>query len=173
MTGALDLGGGLPPMPQQDGTQGLQAPGSPQTGPAMAPAPPTHAQTIAALRHFEAVKDSLVTVLRDPAVGKSDVKSQIIDGVTRLVAERMLTPSQAVVQLSQVPSDPLQQRKWLQTQLAQTVTAENVVLDHYGHGNPSLHDVESHVSTMDHGKIDDHLNHMAALHANYSSKGGQ
>lgn len=169
--------GTLPPAPQQDAPplNGLQPsqqagpqPGGPAPGAGAAPAPPTHEQTVAALRHFDAIKGGLVTLLKDPAAGKSDLKSKIIDGVTRLVAERMISAPQAVQQLAQVPADPLQQRKWLQGMLAQTVQAENNILDHFGQGNPSLGDVAGHFSSNAGGKSDDHIEHMKALHANYS-----
>lgn len=167
--------GTLPPAPQQDGGNGLQA-GAPAAGPgaipggapAPPPPPPSHEQTVAALRHFDAIKGELVALLQDPAAGRSDLKSKIIDGVTKLVSERMISAPQAVQQLAQVPSDPLAQRKWMQTMLAQTVQAENNVLDHYGHGNPSLGDVAGHFAGRSGGNRDDHMEHMKALHANYA-----
>lgn len=169
MANPLEIAGGPPQAPLPDNPQnGLQqgqpsqgAPGQPM------PPPPSHAQTLAALRHFDAIKGELHRILKDPAVGKSDMKSRIIDGVTKLVSERMISPAQAVMQLSQVPEDPIKQRQWLQTMMAQTVTAENAILDHYGQGNASLGDVQGHVSSMDHGSGDDHMDHMAALQQNY------
>lgn len=164
--------GGLPPAPPQDGSggNGLQPPGvPPAAAPANAapPAPPTHEQTVAALRHFDAVKGELTTLLSDPATGKSDQKSKIIDGVAKLVAERMISPGQAVIELWQVPRDPLAQRKWLVTMMQQTVQAENGILDHYGQGNPSLAASPAEVGRHP-GNRDDHMEHLAALAANYS-----
>lgn len=163
-----------PPAPAPDGgaqnslQQGSPPQGSPGApGGAPQPAPPSHAQTVAALRHFDAVKGELAKLLKNEAVGKSNLKSEIIDGVTHLVSQRMIAPAQAIVQLSQVPEDPIKQRQWLMTMMQQTVQAENVILDHYGQGNPSLGEVHEHFSGMDHGKTDDHMTHMAALHANY------
>jgi hypothetical protein len=173
MPNALDSGM-PPPAAAQEGAPGnalQQQSGPPANGaapPAAPPPPPTHEQTVAALRHFDAIKGELTMLLKDPAAGRSDLKSKIIDGVTKLVSERMLTAPQAVQQLDQVPSDPLQQRKWMQTMLAQTVQAENGLLDHYGQGNPSLGDVAGHFAGNAGGKRDDHMEHIKALHANYS-----
>jgi hypothetical protein len=174
MANSLEVGTTPPPAPLQDAPQNsLQQQGAAQSSPPAgapqaAPAPPTHQQTVAALRHFDMIKGELMPLLKDPTLGKSDLKSKIIDGVTKLVSERVLAPAQAVMQLSQVPSDPIQQRKWLQTQMAQTMQAENAILDHYGAGNPSMHgNPQDHMSESDHGSRDDHMGHMAALAANY------
>jgi len=171
MPNALD--NGMPPPAQaQPGAQGngLQQSGPPANGAAptaMAPPPPpTHEQTVAALRHFDAIKTELTTLLQDPAAGRSDLKSKIIDGVTKLVSERMLSAPQAVQQLAQVPSDPLQQRKWMQTMLAQAMQAEQGIVEHHRNTNLGSGDwateAQKHVSNPD-----DHMHHMAALAANY------
>lgn len=169
--------GGLPPLPDQNGSAGnglLQgplpsaaAPAAP-AGDAPGPAPPTHEQTVAALRHFSAIKRQLMAILKDPATGRSDVKSKIIDGVTNLVAERMLSAPQAVSQLANVPAEPLEQRKWLQTMMAQAQAAENNILDHYGASSPHFGTVADHFDgTKGISHPDDHMGHLAALHANY------
>lgn len=168
------LNGGMPPPPQQETTpqgNGMmpagQAPGGPQQQPAT-PSPPTHEQTVAALRHFDAIKGAIAPLLADPALGKSDMKSKIIDGVTKLVAERIISAGTAVDQLSKVPADPLEQRKTLQAMMQQAQQAENNILDHYGHGNPSLGEVHEHFGGRGGGSPDDHMEHIKALHANYS-----
>lgn len=169
--------GGPPPLPDQGATggNGLQVngplAGAPASGaPAAAPPPPpTHEQTVAALRHFDAIKGELTLLLKDPAAGKSDLKSRIIDGVTKLVSERMISAPQAVQQLSQVPSDPLAQRKWLQTMLMQAVQAEHGLIEHHRNTNLGSGDwateSQQHVSDPD-----AHMGHMAALAKNYGGK---
>lgn len=166
MANPLEMGSVSPAPPNPDaGGNPLQ--GGPQAS--AAPAPPSYEQTVAALRHFDAVKGELTTLLNNPALGRSDIKSSVIDGTTKLVAERFMSPEDAVMQLSKVPTDPLQQRKWLQTMLAQTVQSENAVLDHYGAGNPHLGAVADHVK-KNHGHKDAHMNHMKALQVNYGGK---
>lgn len=166
--------GAPPPPPEQTGgpANGLQVnapPAAPGAAPqSQLPPPPSHEQTVAALRHFDAIKGGLQELLKDPAVGRSDVKEKIIDGMTKLVAERMVSAPQAVQQLSQVPSDPIAQRKWLQTMLQNTVQAENGILDHYGAGNPYLGSIAEHMAAHKAGHKDDHMGHLKALHANYS-----
>jgi hypothetical protein len=143
------------------------APGS-QSAPQAQPAPPTHAQTVTALRHFDAVRKELEILADDPALGKSNMKSKIIDGVTRLVAERFMKPSDAVIELSKVPTEPLLQMKWVKTMYQQTRQAENGILDHYGMTNPNMGTVADHHAMT--GALNDryeHQDHLDALKANY------
>jgi hypothetical protein len=110
--------------PQQQGTpQGGQGP--------QAPPAPTHQQTVAALRHFQAVLGELSTLLKNPDLGKADLKSAIIDGTTKLVAERVIPPNDAVTQLATVPDRPFDQKQWVMNHLQQTMLARNAVLSHH------------------------------------------
>lgn len=132
---------GSPPAPRPDAGP-LQS-GAMPTGPAPAagtaplqgappPMPaPSHGQTVAALRHLTAVQGVLEELARNPELGKSDVKSAIIDGATRLVADRVFTPGQAVVQLGTVPERPFDQREWVEEHLAQTIVAQTTILEHH------------------------------------------
>jgi len=138
-----------------------------QPGPQQAPAP-THGQTVAALRHFNAVLGELKGLLQNPDLGKANLKSTIIDGMTKLVAERIIPPAAAVSQLASVPDAPYQQAQWAANHYAQTVQAQAAVLDHHrqsamGTGNYDLEnalhsdesDPENHLETM-HGTMAQH-----------------
>lgn len=171
MPNPLEMASGPPPLPQNglqsDMQQGAPAqPGAPQQA---APAPPTHEQTVIALRHFHAIIGEVQHLLKDPETGKSDMKSRIIDGVTKLVSERMISPAQAVVQLSQVPADPLEQRKWLQTMLQQAAAAANAVVDHHAAGHDGTLDFAQE-GRAEHPHPDKHQGHMEALGANYGRR---
>src|ERR1035441_6763677 len=118
---AIQQGGGVSPMGPQQGAPGAQ----------QAPPAPTHAQTVAALRHFTALKQELTVLLKNPDLGKADMKSAIIDGVTKLVADRIVPPAAAVQKLAMVPDTPFQQKKWIEQDYAQVMKAENMVLAHH------------------------------------------
>jgi hypothetical protein len=127
--------GGTPPAPnpsplgnQMPQTMGAQGPGSQQSP----PPPPNHQQTVVALRHFDAIEKELTVLLKDPGLGRADMKSEIIDGVTKLVAGGFLTPAAAITELATVPERPFDQKKWLESHLAQTVQAADGVLGHHG-----------------------------------------
>lgn len=132
-------------------------------GPPPPPQPmPTHAETVAALRHFHAISSELETILENPKAGKGDLKSEIIDSVTRLVSERVMSPAQAVMQLAGVPSEPPLQRKWLMDHLQNAEQAEVAVLHHRAMaaagGQPDASEYNS----------DDHVNLMGGLAAKYA-----
>src|ERR1700683_3087257 len=91
---ATALSGGAPPpaptMPQMqegNGPPGMQ-PGGQQQTPA-----PSHDQTVSSLRHFQAIGSQLKMLLANPDLGRTDMKDTVIDGTTRLVADRMIPPS--------------------------------------------------------------------------------
>ena len=130
----------------------MGAPGpQPQAAP---PPPPNHQQTVAALRHFDAIEKELTLLLKDPSVGRSDMKSEIIDGMTKLVASGFMTPATAITQLATVPERPFDQKKWLETHLMQTIQAANGVLTHHAAGfagqdvDTSAPNNDNHLGTM-------------------------
>ena len=112
----------------QSGQMPLQGP---QGGPQQAPPAPTHEQTVAALRHFNAILGELKGLLADPDLGKADMKSEIIDGTAKLVADRIIAPAQAVTQLATVPERPFQQKQWAETHLQQIMQARDAVVAHH------------------------------------------
>lgn len=169
------LGTETPPSPDPGGGNALssgavsgpaQPPAQAAGAPGGQPAPqgPTHAQMVAALRHFDAVRKELGIIAQDPALGKSNVKSKITDGVVRLVAGGIMQTTQAVDELSKVPDEPLLQMKWTKAMLAQAQAAENGILDHYGATAPHFGTVADHFAdSADAGDPDDHHGHMKAL----------
>lgn len=166
------LTSGLPAQP----TQPIAAPQAmPQAAPGQAPGQPpqapqiTHQQAVTALRHFSAISRELEQILKDPDLGKSDVQSKIIDGTARLVASRIVTPSDAVQQLSSVPADPQMQRKWVQTHFQQTMVAMNGVLDHHAQSNPGTGDLPVEIARSQSNGADSHLDDMKSLNGGYRS----
>jgi hypothetical protein len=126
-------------MPQMAPGAAPNAP--PQEGPPQQPAP-SHEQTVAALRHFQALLAEGRTLLKNPDLGKSNVKSAIQDGAIKLVADGIISPADAVTQLATVPERPIEQKKWVENLYAQAVTAQSNVLDHHR---------MAHIGTGDYG----------------------
>jgi hypothetical protein len=157
---ALTSGGGAP-SPQPGA-------GAPDAGGA-APTP-THVQTVASLAHFHAIQSELDGLLKNPDLGKSSIKSAIIEGATKLVAQRILTPGDAVAQLGQVPDDPLGQKKWVMSTLQQAFQASNAVLAHrqaaVASGAAPPEDPNAAYSA------DNHIGHMAGVMAHYRGAQG-
>lgn len=134
------LGSGPPPAPnprpmQSSAGGSALAPNnspnnSPNAQPQQVPAP-SHQQTVAALRHFDAIERELRGLLADPDLGKTDMRSQIQDGAVKLVAGGIMTAAQAVAQLTTVPDRPSDQRKWVEQHFQQVIQSADLVLDHH------------------------------------------
>ena len=146
-----------PQMPQQQPQAGASPagppPGAPQQQPQQPPAP-THAQAVAGLRHYDAIVRVLEGLLKDPALGKTDMKSKFIDGMKRLVADRIMSPAEAVTQLGSVPTDPVEQLKWTRAHFGNALMAENAILDHHraafpgGDNSATPADPDNHMQDM-------------------------
>jgi hypothetical protein len=161
-----------PPQPEQQASPANALSPAPAAAGATPQAPipaPSHAQTVAALRHFHAIQQQLDLLLKNPDLGKSSIKTAIIDGTTRLVAERILSAPEAVAQLSNVPDDPQAQRKWVQTTMQQTYQANEAILAHRqsavasGTAPPEPPGAEY--------DPDNHTQHISGLAANYAQAG--
>lgn len=149
-----------------NGSNALQQGAPAQAGPQKAPPAPTHAQTVAALRHADAIKNELSILLKNDALGKSSIKSAIIDGATKLVAERIMPASDAVPLLASVPDDPIQQRKWVQQHLMNAIQSEHAVLDQ--HRNTNLGSGDWATESQQHNTSpDNHMQDVKALGAQY------
>jgi hypothetical protein len=175
MAHPLDIGMTSPPPPRPDAGQQQQqmAPRNALMGgnalmnpqPRQMPAP-SHIQTVAAIRHFMAIIDELQVLEKNPDLGRTNCRGAIIDGVSKLVAERMLSPANAVIQLAKIPDDPLLQRKAIQQMLQQTIQAQNNVLDHHVATHPATLDW-AHESQHQAGSMDDHMATMEGLAGHY------
>lgn len=157
MANPLEVDSTSPPPPVPDAGNALS-----QTPARQAPPPPSHDQTVAALRHFDAVKAELMKLLRSDALGKSNVKSQIIDSATKLVSERLMPASEAVPLLASVPENPIEQRKWVQQHFENAVMSERAVLAHHAAGFAGQ-------GPMPTPSADSHMDAMASLRAGYGN----
>jgi hypothetical protein len=112
------------------------------------------------------MEKELTGLLKDPACGKSDMRSEVIDGMTRLVSDGIVKPEEAVKQLGDFPERPFSQRQWLQQHVLQFQQAENQVLDHYRIG------VMANGGQSDGAEYnpDDHASVMAGLMSHYGRR---
>jgi hypothetical protein len=174
MANALDMG--QPPVPNPGLQQPAEQPSGQGQGPGQAvpqqaaPAP-THVQTVAALQHFHAIQQELEGIAKNPDLGKSSVKSAIIDGTAKLVSKRIISPAEAVSQLSKVPEKPIEQKKWVEEMLMQTFQASNAVL---AHRQAAMANGAAPQEAPDAAySADDHMGHVGGLMAHYSGLKGK
>jgi hypothetical protein len=132
---------------------------------------PGHEQTVAGLRHFAAIRDQLTEISKDSDLGRVSVKGKVIDGMTKLVAERVMTAGDAVVQLAAFPEKPHDQKLWVAQHLATNTQAQAALLDHHrathvGTGEWALE------SQTPRANPDDHRDHIGALMEHYKKGTG-
>jgi hypothetical protein len=165
--------GATPPAPQpqqsaQPQTQGnaLAGPSPAGGAPGQAQAPiqaPTHAETVTALRHFGAIENELTGLMKDPDLGKTDMRSKVIDGMTTLVADGILPASDAVKQMGTFPDKPYDQRQWLNQHFMQAVQAQTTVLQHHQIGAATGQDLQPGVEP----DPDDHQSIISGMTSRY------
>jgi hypothetical protein len=150
---ARTSGGALtapPPLPQTSvdpAQQGAAQPPMP-TMPA-----PTHAETVTALRHFMACMRVEKKWLDSPELGKADMRNVFIDGYTKLVADRIATPTQAVTTLATTPDLPRDQKKWVMDNYQRNMQARDLIIAHHaaafaGVGPQDPPDKDDHLSLI-------------------------
>jgi hypothetical protein len=152
------------------GQTGQQPSGPPQPGAApqqggalqqlMQPQPaPSARETITAMKHFSTIAKRLEKILNSDGCGKADCKSQLWDAAADLVGEGILSTSDALNEMKTLPTNPPDQKAWLQKHIMNAKMAEvKVITDHLkanpGTGNPQQ-DMQpiDNSDGMDHGQI--------------------
>lgn len=164
MANALQSNMTLPDAPEQSGQP------MPQGGQQQQIPQPTHAQTVATLRHLGAIKRELMTLMKNPDLGKSDMKSAIIDGVTKLVADRIIPATTAVTKLATVPERPFDQKKFVEQDYLQTMQAESAILDHHRSHSVGAGDYELE-NKLHSSNPDNHMQDISSMmQAHYGKK---
>lgn len=145
----------------------MGAPGAAQQPPQQQAPAPNHAQTVGTLLHLHAFAEMYRSLLAAPQLGRASLKSQVIDGVSKLVSQRYINTGQAVSLLSGFPDDPQDQRKWVQQHLARDRQAELMLLAHHAAGST---EGVGYDQTPPANRADDHLDMMSGMHAMYGGR---
>lgn len=117
-------------------------------------------QLVAGLHHLDAMQKSLMSVLKAPEAGKSNIRPRLFDAMAILIGNRTMTVPEVINGMKDLPSDPVDQKKWLETKLMQTKQAEQMLVSHYIAQGPGE---ENPVEWTQ----DTHHDHMAGLMGNY------
>jgi hypothetical protein len=92
---------------------------------------PSHEQTVAALHHTSEVSKQLMSLMRDPELGKKDARSQIIDASLELVQKGLATVPAIVEQIKGLPSDPRGQLDWVKGHLLGNLLTQHAIFEHH------------------------------------------
>ena len=86
-------------------------------------------------------------------MGRSDMKDTFIEGYTKLVADRIATPVQAIQTLATVPERPFDQKKWVAENMQRNMQARDIVLAHHAQAYAGMPpqpapDPDNHIADM-------------------------
>ncbi len=98
--------------------------------------PPNHHETVALLQHISAFDRHWRQILEDPGIGEQSVKGKIYDAMADLMGEEYATLPQTMTLLKGVPDSPLEQKQWLEENVAKDQQAIAAVLQHHASGRP-------------------------------------
>ncbi len=114
---------------QASGLQGLMREGGVPQGPGMQP--PSHQETTAILQHLSYFRQRWASILKDPEIGTKNVRSEVYDMYADALADDYGTLPQIMGTLKSLPTNPLEQKQWLESKVQQVDKAKRGVLDHY------------------------------------------
>lgn len=102
----------------------------PVTGGGASAPGPSHANTVAGLMHFAVVERAFHKITRNPKYGKENVRPDVWEEVAKLVGERFFSIPQAMELMKGFPSDPVDQKSWVEKAYNQMQAARLALLQH-------------------------------------------
>lgn len=148
-----------------------QAPQAPQGVPGLVQQPPqarpapTHAQTIAALHRFGEIEKASSKLLKDPDVGRKNIRPKVLEMGADLIGSRVLSLAEFMSGIGNFPSadDMLGQKKWLEKLRDTNIQGQMSVLQDHANAPPEAADAAQWTP-------DSHAEHMGALINKYPGK---
>lgn len=108
--------------------------------------PPSHHETVAVLQHISAFNQRWKEILSEPDVGKANVRGQIMDVMADMIADDYVTLPQVMTQLKTLPTEPLEQKQWLEQHVANGMQAMAAVRQHYLGSRPPMGSFEDEMA---------------------------
>ena len=121
----------------------------------------TKQQLIAGLHHLNAFQKQFSPLLRNPDLGKSNVRPKIFDASAALIGQGIFSVPEVMNGIKDLPDDPLGQKKWLEQKLSSTMMAEKKLVSDYIAQGPGQEPEGPEWS------MDNHKEHMGGLMGNY------
>ena len=115
------------PQPQQQ----MQQPN--QLGGIMQGQPPqktsiTKQQLIAGLHHLNAFQKQFSPILKNPDLGKSNIRPKIFDASATLIGQGIFSVPEVMNGIKDLPDDPIGQKKWLEKIVTNAMLAEKKLI---------------------------------------------
>lgn len=118
-------------------------------------------QLMAGLHHLGAFQKQFSPLLKSPVLGKGNIRPKIFDAAAVLIGNGIFTVPEVINGIKDLPDDPVDQKKWLETKLLNTQQAEQKLISDYIGQGPGQDSVGPEYSP------DSHREHMTGLMGNY------
>lgn len=145
--------GAQPPQEKQNPLGMLQRNAPPQVS-------MTKQQLIAGLHHLNAFKTEFAPLLNNPKTGKANIRPKIFDAAATLIGANIFTVPEVINGIKDLPDDPLDQKKWLETKLMNVQQAEQKLIQDYIAQGPGQEEGPD-------WSMDSHKDHMTGLMGSY------
>ena len=120
----------------------------------------TKQQLIAGLHHLNAFQKQFSPLLKNPELGKGNVRPKIFDASAALIGQGIFSVPEVMKGIKDLPDDPLGQKKWLEQKLSGVMMAEQKLISDYIGQGPGQ-------DTGPEYTPDSHREHMTGLMGNY------
>lgn len=176
-------GGGLTGLLRQPTDRPEDAPTAPKSGsqisdlvqsqgaPTKANPQPSLEQTMAALHHFDAMIKQFQPVMNDPDIGKKSIRPKMLDVLASLMGSRVIKLPTAMSVIKDFPTDPREQKSWVQRLLKQNMMARENVIGHFRAQGPMQQqpqqEGQSPAMPGHQWSADSHEEHMKGLMGHY------
>lgn len=154
-----------PQAAQPQAPQALQGVGGLVQQPPQARPTPTRAETVAGLHRCREIEQASGRLLKDPDVGKANIRPKVMTMGADLIANRVMTLSQFMQGIKNYPSaeDFLGQKKWVERLLQSNLQAQMTLLQDHSQSPPEPPDAEQ-------WSPDSHADHVASLIHKYPGR---
>lgn len=127
---------------------------------------PSYPQVMAAMHRFTAIRKVLTPLLKDPKLGREDVRDKVLDAAATLISQRVLTVAEAMNEVSKkMPTQPADQQLWLKKLVQNTMLAQDKVMDDYHASGQNWKNDEANTELK--FKPDSYGEHMQGLMKHY------
>lgn len=109
--------------------------GVPMAAPQKPPAP-DHQQTASAVYHLSEFQRKYKKLLSDPEIGRKNMRPEMLEMMADVLGEGLATLPQIMSQVKDFPTEPLQQKQYLEKHYQQAKMASVAILQHHAAAFP-------------------------------------
>ena len=132
----MQQGQAPPSLPSLMGQQGGAPGGVPMAAPQKPPAP-DYQQTASAVYHLSEFQRKYKKLLSDPEIGRKNMRPEMLEMMADVLGEGLATLPQIMSQVKDFPTEPLQQKQYLEKHYQQSKMAAIVILEHHAAAFPA------------------------------------